>query len=379
METNGLLKETHVNACIECGKCTANCPVSRFNSGFSPRLLLSRFFENSATQFLHDRRIWSCLSCGMCRERCPMDVNFTEFTKIIRQKAFKTGEEAECAHGGAIQSLMKMMISDNLKQNRLQWLTDDLNVAENGDVVYFIGCLPYFDAFFTDLKVDTLDIAKSTIQILNKLGITPVLMPDEKCCGHDLLWAGDVENFEKLAQENIKELKKVNPEKVIFSCAECYRTYKMDYASLFGSLDFEVTHISEFISENITSKNMKLNQIEGTVTFQDPCRLGRHLGIYEQPRVVLDAISGQQFKEMPKSKQNAICCGTNLWSNCDQYSRMIQTWRLKMAKSTGVESLITSCPKCYIHFTCAMNGDLFPDEGKVKVKDLAVLAAEALK
>jgi len=374
-----LLKNTNVNACIECGKCTSNCPIARFNPNFSPRLLLSTFFHNSSNAFLQEDRLWSCLTCGMCRVRCPMGVNFTEFTKRIRKESLQTGKEANCVHGGALQSLMRIMTAENLNQNRMEWLSNDLEIAENGDVIYFIGCLPYFDAFFTELRINSLNIAKSSIRILNTLGIKPVLLKNERCCGHDLLWAGDVEYFKRLAQENMKEIKKVNPKKIVFSCAECYRTFKLDYPALFGSLDFEVLHLSELLAEKIANNGIQFGDVEGKVTYQDPCRLGRHLDIYEPPRQILEAIPALQFFEMQKNKHNAICCGTNLWINCDTYSRMVQTYRLKMARSTGADILVTSCPKCYIHFTCAMQGEKFPEEGKIEIKDLAVLAAEAMR
>jgi Fe-S oxidoreductase len=307
-----------------------------------------------------------------------MGVNFTDFTKGIRKEAFKTGKEATCTHGGALQSLMKIMTSENLNQNRMDWITDDLKVAENGEILYFVGCLPYFDAFFTELEADTLAIAKSTIRLLNALGVTPVLMKNERCCGHDLLWSGDVDNFKMLAEANLDEIEKINPKKVMFSCAECYRTFKVDYAALAGKLDFEVQHLSEFLSEHLTSNGLSLKELEEKVTFQDPCRLGRNLGVYDPPRDVLNNLPGVEFQEMAKNRQNATCCGTNSWINCDSCSRSIQKYRLKMARDTGADVLVTSCPKCYIHFNCAMQGDKFPEEEKVQIKDLAVLAAEAL-
>ena len=307
-----------------------------------------------------------------------MGVNFTDFTKGIRKEAFKTGKQATCTHGGALQSLMKIMTSENLNQNRMDWLTDDLHVSEKGDILYFVGCAPYFDAFFTELEVDTLAIAKSSIRLLNALGIKPVLLKNERCCGHDLLWSGDVENFTMLAGANLDEIKKLNPKKVVFSCAECYRTFKLDYTELAGSLDFEMVHLSEFLSEHVADNGLKFKKIEEKVTFQDPCRLGRSLGVYDPPRDILNSIPGLEFQEMPKNRQNATCCGTNSWINCDSYSRMIQNYRLKMARDTGAEVLVTSCPKCYIHFSCAMQGDKFPEEEKVQIKDLAVVAAEAL-
>jgi heterodisulfide reductase subunit D len=373
-----LIKNTNVNLCIECGKCTSNCPVARFNPDFSPRVQLTTFSLNKSDNFLQSDRIWNCLTCGMCSVRCPMGVQFTEFTKRVRSEAFQIGREANCAHGGALQSLMKIMTSNGVNQNRLEWVPADAQIAETGDTLYFVGCAPYFDAFFTELKINTLNIAQSTIRVLNKLGIKPVLLKNERCCGHDLLWAGDLQNYKNLAQKNLEAIKKVNPKRIVFSCAECYRTFKKDYAEAFGPFDFEMLHISELLSAELANNKLKIKKSAAKITYQDPCRLGRHLNIYDQPRTVLSAISGSNFIEMQKNRQNAVCCGTNSWINCDSYSKMIQAYRLKMARQTGATELITSCPKCYIHFSCAMSGDKFPGENKINIKDLAVFAAEAL-
>jgi len=216
-----------------------------------------------------------------------MDVKYTEFTRRIRREAFKEGKEGNCTHGGAIQSFMKIMTSDNLNQKRMEWVTDDLEIAEKGDTLFFVGCAPYFDAFFTDLNIDTLNIAKSSIRILNKLGIKPVLLKNERCCGHDLLWAGDIENYEKLARENMNQIKKVNPKRIVFSCAECYRTFKIDYAELFGTLDFELVHIAELLADKKKKNGLKFKKTDEKVTYQDPCRMGRHMGIYDAPREVI--------------------------------------------------------------------------------------------
>ena len=250
MKVDALIKNTNVKSCIECGKCTSNCPVSRFNHQFSPRLLLSTFFQNSSDHFLEDDRIWSCLTCGMCQVRCPSDVQFSEFIKRVRKEAFTNGREATCSHGGALQSLMKIMISENLKQNRLEWLTDDLKIADTSETLFFVGCAPYFDVFFTELEINSLAPVKSSIHLLNSMGIEPVLLKNERCCGHDLLWSGDLEHYQRLAQENINEINKIKPKRVVFSCAECYRTFKIDYPALLGPLDFEMVHITEFLDKN---------------------------------------------------------------------------------------------------------------------------------
>jgi heterodisulfide reductase subunit D len=370
------IKRSKAYYCLECGKCTAVCPVSLLNEGFNPRLLIKKALMGNEEQLLKDEFLWSCLTCRMCNERCESDVNFAEFIRDIRIEAYRNGQEGTCSHGGIFQSIMRMMTSENMKQNRLDWISKDLKISSKGEVVYFVGCLPYFDSFFTELNLNTLSIAISTIKILNCLGIEPILMENERCCGHDLLWTGDIENFTKLAEHNIKEIEKTGANKLITSCAEGYWTLKEEYPRYVGKLGVKVIHISEFIKENIPE--LKFNEIRKKVTYQDPCRLGRFSGIYEEPREVIEAVSGLELREMNKNRKNAICCGTSGWINCTNYSKQIQVNRLKEAKSTEAELLITSCPKCQIHFKCTRSDENIGKEINIDIKDLTTVIADAL-
>ncbi len=372
-----IIRETGVNKCLECGKCSANCPISRFNPAFSPRRFISMTILDDIDKVLNDREIWSCLSCGMCDARCLADIDHLSFIKNIRTIAHRYGKEGVCSHSGALQSLMRIMTSSTLKQNRLEWLPKGKKALRTGDLVYFVGCLPYFDALFSDIEVDSLAIARSTLKILDKLGIKPALLSNERCCGHDLLWMGDIENFRRLAEHNLSEIKKSKAKTVLFSCAEGYRTFKLDYPEHFGKLDFEVIHISQLLEKKLSSGEIKFNHLDRTVTYQDPCRLGRHLGIYDQPREVLSSIPGLKLIEMEKSGKNAVCCGTTAWTNCGAHSKLIQLDRLREADHLKADTLVTSCPKCYIHFTCALN-DENGKKVKSNVEDLTVIAASAL-
>ena len=387
------IKTSKVHYCLDCGKCSSVCPISLLNENYSPRLLAQRALLESPELLLKDELIWACLNCGMCYEVCESDVHYSEFIRDVRIEAHKIGEEGIYAHNGRMHSIMRMMTSPALKQNRLNWITKDLKVKiyptnsttqqlnNSTELIYFVGCLPYFDAFFTNLELNTLNIAKSTIKILNHLGIEPVLMPDEKCCGHDLLWTGDIENFKKLAHHNIEAIKRTGVKKIVFSCPEGHQTFKNEYQKYMGGLDLEFIHISEIIAEKLpelrfgTSKR-KTRKPE-KVTYQDPCSLGRIGGIYEQPRKIMNAI-GVELTEMPKNRKNAICCGTSGWMNCGIYSKQIQLARLKEAKSTGADLLITSCPKCQIHFKCAMNNEDTPHEAKIEIQDLTISIASEL-
>ena len=375
--TEELHKKTKAFLCLDCGKCTAICPVSKVNRQFSPRRLLTRAISGSNPNLLADRTVWTCLTCMQCQEKCPSDIDYIRFTQMIRFDAKTDGQEATCSHGGALQSLMKIMTAPDLKQNRLGWITPDLKTSEKSEYLYFVGCLPYFDVFFTDIKVNSLEAARSTLKILNFLGIQPQILPNERCCGHDLLWMGDLENFKRLAEHNIKLVKESGARKIVVSCPEGLTTLKYDYPEMFGAQDYQVFHISEVIAEALSNGKTKLKKLEKKVTYQDPCRLGRFAGIFDAPREVINA-SAAELVEMPKNRKNAICCGTSSWVNCDAYSRMIQTSRLKQAKDTGAEILVTACPKCNIHFSCTQNAEGYPEEDKIEIVDLTALFAQAV-
>jgi len=380
MNITEAIKKSKAYLCLECGKCTGVCPVTKFNRGYSPRILINRALRGTNNELLKDKNIWTCLTCMLCDERCPADINYIELTQAIRLEAQKLGEEAICSHGGAAQSLMRIMTSPNLMPKRMDWIDKNLKSGNSDEVLYFVGCLPYFDILFSDIGIEATKSANATIKTLNHLEIIPAVLPQERCCGHDLLWAGDLENFKKLAQYNINEIKKSGANKIIFSCPECYRTFKIDYPNFFD-FNLEMYHISEFLTRAIDDEKLKFKEIEKIVTFQDPCRLGRHLGIYETPRKILTAIPKLKVNEMRRSKNRAICCGVSAWMNCTTFSKCIQLMRLKEAKATGADLLVTACPKCEIHFNCAMKevpSVERSEQVKIETVNLMTLIAEAI-
>ena len=381
MTTAALQKSiTTANAlrCLECGKCTAVCPISRFNGSYSPRRIVSRVITGDPANVAIDPAVWTCLTCGLCSQRCPSDVKYSALTKGLRAEAFQYKNLPSCSHGGALQATMRIMAGSDHPQDRMGWVTDDLKISEKGEWGYFVGCLPYFDALFTDLESNSVDIARHTIRILNKLGIEPVLFKDERCCGHDLLWGGDVDNFRRLAERNVAMIRASGVKKVLTACPECYRTLAVDYPEVMGPLGFELVYITELLAERLKYIAGALGEVKRTASYQDPCRLGRHMGIVDSPRQAIGAIPGLTFREMRKSGRSAICCGTSAWQNCDAISKRIQTDRLLGAQALGADLMITSCPKCYVHFKCALQGESIPAEKKVEVKDLMVVLGEAL-
>lgn len=374
------LRSTNVLHCLECGKCTAVCPVSRYNHSFSPRRMIGRMLASgNADGLIDDALLWTCLTCQLCNERCPQDVDFSAMMRGIRIDAFSSGRRPAYSHGGALQSTMRIMTAPDLTQDRLKWIPKDLKVRKSGDDVYFVGCLPYFDAFFTDIKMDMLASAKSAILLMNRLGIEPVVMPDERCCGHDLLWMGDEENFKRLAEHNLKVIAAAGAKRVFFACPEGYRTFSLDIPEYFGALDFEVVYFPAYLVENLSKLPLKSNGKHQVVTYHDACRLGRHMKDFDTPRTLLNAIDGIELREMARHGAGATCCGTSAWCNCDMYSKQIQSERLRDAKSTGADVLVTSCVKCSVHFACTQNGPEETDDIRIPTKDLLTIIAEEVE
>jgi heterodisulfide reductase subunit D len=378
MPITNLRKTSRAWACYDCGKCTATCPVSRAGGDYSPRRHVLATNLGSLADGARDGTLASCLTCALCDRRCPVQVDYTNLVRALRERDYREDAQPECPHGGALQSLMRMMATGATRQNRLEWLDKDLKtVPEKGHVFYWTGCAMYYDAFFTKLGLKTLDGNRAAVRLMNYLGFTPVVSPEERCCGHDLLWNGDRANFEKLARHNVKLVAASGAEMLVTSCAECLRTWRIDYAPFFEGTPPKILHVSEFIALHKGELEYKSNGVRRAV-YQDPCRLGRHLGVYEAPRDALRVIPGLELAEMRRTREGAVCCAGGTWSNCDRFAKKIQVERLREARATGAEVLVTACPKCQIHFRCAMNDPNLAGDIAIEMRDVAELVVDSL-
>ncbi len=372
MTFTDILRRTRANYCLDCGKCTGSCPVSRVDATYSPRATIERVLAGRPEELINDRYLWACLTCRLCTTRCPSDVDYPAFVIAARVEARQSGVEGVYAHNAIMQQLMGMM-GQATRQNRTGWVTDDLQTATAGDDFYFVGCLPYFDVIFADLGIVSTDTARNTVRLLNALGIVPTVSNDERCCGADLLLNGDEEGFRKLAELNVRTIAESGAKRVIFACPECYNAFRSDYPRYLGPLPFEVVHLTTLLAEHLGQ--LDLGDLVETVTYHDPCRLGRYQGIYEEPRALIQA-TGAKLSEMSKNRAQALCCGSTGWVNCGRCAKGIQTTRLHQAQDTGAERMITACPKCRIHLSCALKD--VGSEVAVELEDITSLLVRAM-
>lgn len=373
MPFEDILRQTRATYCLDCGKCTGSCPVTRIDVTYSARRTIERVLAGRPEQLIHDRHLWACLTCGLCTTRCPSGVDYPRFVIAARAEARKVDVEGTYAHNAVMQQLMALM-AQSVQQNRTGWVTEELQTAARGDDFYFVGCLPYFDVIFADLGITPTDIGRNTIRLLNRIGITPVVSNDERCCGADLLLNGDEEGFHRLAEINLNVIAESGAKRVIFSCPECLNAFRTDVTRHLGPLPFQLVHITELLAAHLDE--LAFEEMDETVTYHDPCRLGRYLSLYEEPRAAIQGVPGVTLVEMAKNRAQALCCGSAGWVNCGQCAKGIQMTRLGQAQATGAARMITACPKCLIHLTCALRDA--EDEIGVTLEDLTGLLARAL-
>ena len=240
MTIDAVIKKTNAHYCLECGICTGSCPISRINPNYSPRLFVEKSLLISEQELIRDDDLWTCLTCGACSARCPSLVDYNDFMFQMRRLAIEIDNRGICTHAGTIQAVSSLQTKKFVKKD-LSWIPEDIKIKQKGDVLFFVGCTPYYQIIFDNIKADSLNATKSALKILNKFGVEPVVSQDERCCGHDSYWTGELEKFKALAKHNLEMIKNSGAKKVVFSCAEGYSTFKTLYPQFFGKLKFVFT------------------------------------------------------------------------------------------------------------------------------------------
>jgi Fe-S oxidoreductase len=233
------------------------------------------------------------------------------------------------------------------RSKRADW-AEGLSVKpfeEGMEVLYFPGCYLSYDP---RLK----KVAGATAEILKKAGVEfGILGTKENCCGESIRKTGDEELFKRLARENIKTFIDSGVSRILVSSPHCYHTFRNEYPEF--SVNFEVIHITQFIHELIEEGRLELRGEYGkSVTYHDPCYLGRHNGIFDEPREALKKVPGLELLEMPDSREDSLCCGGGggrIWMETPKGERFSDL-RVVQAAETGAEVLVTSCPYCITHF-----------------------------
>ena len=368
-----------VFACQDCGKCTSACSLALAGKPFSPRFVATEVIAGHADRLQVRESVNACLTCGVCYDRCPSAVNFPEFIKEMRAYYHRREVAGAPAHGGFFQSMMRAMASESVQPRRWQNLPEGIRTSEQGPVLFFGGCASYFDIFFHKfLGVETKRILEDSLRLLNFFDVDPMLMENERCCGHDLLWSGDRENFMRLAKLNAQAIVDSGAEEIITACPECYHTLATEYTRHGLELPVKVTHMHAFLEREIGKGAVAFKAPEGRFTFQDACRQSRFNGEAELPRKLLKKVFATSPDALIDAQVATECCGNSAWIGCDAFSKQMQVKRLERVRQSGSDKMITACPKCQIHLRCAMEDAMRGDDLKVEMVDLTSAIARSI-
>ncbi|MFW9866728.1 MAG: (Fe-S)-binding protein [Candidatus Thorarchaeota archaeon] len=407
IETNKNLKnlceyEEAARACAQCGQCRVanwpskgifySCPVyksdlvSKFEP-FNPRgknIILKGLFRGDLklSQEISDL-IFQCTLCGLCEELCfnAQNENFNfpmaeimdhiKVYEALRADLVEAGFpiESQVPMHKAMVELLNPYERDNKdKQNWTNELDFKFKDAskEDAEILYFVGCT-------SALTPQIQRVAIATAKIFNKLGVDfSVFGEHEVCCGSVAMRTGDRKASERILEKNVKFFNDRGIKTIVTSCAGCYRTFKKDYAEKLEGI--EILHTVEYLGKMLAEKDVKLKNLNIKSTYHDPCHIGRHMGLYEEPRDILSKISN--LTEMKTNRRGAMCCGAGggVRKGFPELSLDLAKNRIKEAEETEAEYLVSTCPFCYRNLSDAIE-EL---NSNLKMVDLVELVLESL-
>jgi Fe-S oxidoreductase len=383
-------------SCADCGRCSDNCPANAVGRPLSPRfisikgrnLAFDAYPVHPGKTPVKDRllmgdvyeedEVWSCTTCGACEQECPLGIEYID--KIVDLRRGMVDD------GSVPQSLQKPLGAlekrgnpwGKLEKKRAEWTKDlgeDMPVKvldgkTGAGVLYFVDSITSFDDRMQS-------VARATSEILHRTGADfGILGKHEKDSGHEARRFGEEMLFQDLRAHNTEMIMASGADRIVTSDPHAYNALKNDYGEV-----PPVEHISQYAARMLREGKLKFRPLENgskVYTYHDPCYLGRHNAVYEDPRLVLDAISGLKRVDMQRCRDRSFCCGGGglmLFYEPEEEERM-GVLRVKMAVSAGADVIVTACPFCLVNVEDAIK--VAGLEDRLEVVDLAELVAKQI-
>jgi len=351
---------TAMHKCTRCGQCT----YGNMEAGFTPLCPMNirgKFFTYSAGGLIQIARalfegkiglsesvrdlLYLCTTCGACEVNCGVIENQVDLFTLLKRELVDHGVSLLEPHTMVIENVIskKTPYTGRLPE-RGEWFSKEKrkSISPEPEVFYFVGCVSSYRET---------EIPDAFVNILDALGIPFVLSDEEWCCGAPLYFCGHEEKAFDLARHNVEMIEGSGASKVVLTCPTCSMILKKYYPRwLKQELDFEVLHATEYLRGLQEEGRLRLKGLdeEVTVTYHDPCHLGRGQGIYDAPRDILTSIKGVKFKDLDRSRENSFCCGGGglLPTGFPEFSDDLARERALEMKNSGADVLLSACPAC---------------------------------
>jgi len=364
--------------CNRCGFCLAHCPVYAIKGRewATPRgknALIRAIIEGKIDWTPEiEETIFRCTGCRLCTQTCFPAVETNQGVLAGRQCLVDQNQYPKVVDRVVEALENNFNILNEPNSNRSMWIESLVNIPdhrfqkEKAQVIYFVGCVA---AFYPMAH----KIPQTFVQILDKANVDfTILGGEEWCCGFPLIQAGMAEKMQKLIEHNQDRVKSIGAETVVFACPSCYHTWKEKYQT-----DAELLHSTQFMERLIQEKKIIFNNgVSKTVTYHDPCDLGRNSKVFDPPRNILKQIPGLNLTELENNRQLCVCCGGggDLEMIDPELSAAIAQKKVEEIQRTGAEEVVTSCQQCIR----TISGYARKNKIKLKVKDITEVVLEAM-
>ncbi len=390
----GLLDMT---SCTECGRCQSQCPAWHTDKPLSPKLLIMAMRDHAFAKTVETENmvgenapisldvLWSCTTCGACVNECPVDIEHIDH--IVNMRRFQVLVESEFPSqlNGTFRNLETAGNPwGSNKNDREGWISEmdfpirvvEGTLPEDVEYLFWVGCA---GAYEERAKKTT----KAVAELLHIAGVNfAVLGKRETCTGDPARRAGNEFLYQILSKENIETFTQVfetrkdkGTKKVVVTCPHCFTTIGRDYAQ--SGYELQVVHHTQLLNQLVREGRLiPINKSEKSLTYHDPCYLGRHNQVFEAPRELLNA-TGVTITEMPRNQERSFCCGAGggrMWME-EKLGTQINLNRVDEALATGVEEVAVACPFCRVMVTDGVAAR----ESQVQVLDVAQALLRAVK
>jgi Fe-S oxidoreductase len=370
------VQEYALSECIQCGRCTGGCPVSMKTALNIRGIIYEALIEDNLDPSIM-AVLWDCTNCLTCTIRCPKDIKPADVIIGLRGYVVAEGRGVPPRVRDALMSAFTRGNTLGFAaEDRAVW-ADELNfevknILDQGetDLWLYVGCTPAYDPRIQPVTRALATVFQQTGIEFGTLGI------DEFCCGHEVRRIGEAEGFESMVEEYHQMMQEFSAKRMVTVSPHCYNAFKNEY----GEMPFPVQHYTQLLAELLDEGRLAFrNEIGKKITYHDPCFLGKHNQIYDEPRYILERLPGVEFQDLDRSRERSVCCeggGGRMWAEGTNIEERLAHQRVRDAIDLGAEVLAVACPFCLLTLEDAVR--ILGLDDKLQVMDIMELVARAM-